>query len=73
MGIYDGQAITSRRIRFIGGSLGFEDRVDDACNQIIDETYKYLYEQKRGEVQELKDSSQMDIDDKPPEDVQSDS
>jgi len=65
-GSYDGQAINSKRIKLSPTSqmtLGFEDVVNEACDLIIDEAFKYLYEQKRGEVTVLTDAAQTDIED----------
>lgn len=60
-GVYDGQAINSKRIKFIGTGLGFEDKVQEAADKLIDEVYEYLYLEKRGEVEVLTDANQTII------------
>jgi len=60
-GVYDGQAINSKRIKFIGSSLGFEDKIEGATKAIYDEVFAYLYEEKRGEVEMLVDANQTSI------------
>ena len=45
-GTYGGQSINSKRIRFIGNGLGFEDEVQEACDAVVDEVYAYLYQGK---------------------------
>lgn len=54
-GTYNGQAINSKRIKFVGNGLGFEDEVLESVTKVIDETYEYLYMDKIANPEDIED------------------
>jgi len=52
-GIYDGQAINSKRIKFTGTSYGFEEELEGHVATVINETYEFVFNGKKAQLDML--------------------
>lgn len=50
-GIYDGQSINSKKLKFSATTYGFEEDLESITNQIIEETFKYVYDGKKAQLE----------------------